>query len=72
VALKLVTLKNNNMKNSIKTGLLALTVLFFAACGNGDKSKKTGDSTTIKIDSTTKVSIDSTKKDTGKMDTTKK
>jgi len=60
------------MKNILKTSLVALTVLTFAACGS---KKTTGgvDSTTVKVDSTTKTSADSTKKDTVKVvDTTKK
>jgi predicted small lipoprotein YifL len=63
--------KYNIMKNILKTTLVALTVLTFAACG----TKKTGegvDSTTVKVDSTTKTTVDSTKKDTVKVDTTKK
>lgn len=58
------------MKNILKTTLVALTVLTFAACG----TKKTGegvDSTTVKVDSTSKTSVDSTKKDTVKVDTVK-
>jgi predicted small lipoprotein YifL len=61
----------NTMKNIIKTSLVVLTILSFAACGS-KKDKPTGDSVTVKIDSTTKTSIDSTKKDTVKIDTSKK
>ncbi len=64
-------LTNNTMKKIIKTSLVLLTVLSFAACG-GNKDKKTGDSVTVKIDSTTKTSVDTTKKDTLKKDTSKK
>jgi len=59
------------MKNILKTTLVAVTVLTFAACG----TKKAGsgtDSTTVKVDSTTKTTVDSTKKDTVKVDSTKK
>jgi uncharacterized protein YcfL len=59
------------MKNILKTSLVALTVLTFAACGT-KKSASGVDSTTVKVDSTTKTTIDSSKKDTVKVDTTKK
>jgi len=59
------------MKNMIKTSLLAVTLLSFAACG-GNKDKKTGDSVTVKIDSTTKTSIDTTRHDSAALDTSKK
>ena len=59
------------MKNIIKTSLVAITILSFAACG-GNKNKTPGDSVTVKIDSTTKTSVDTTKKDTLKVDTSKK
>lgn len=59
------------MKNIIKTSLLLTAVLLFAAC-DSNKNKQTGDSVSVKIDSTTKISIDSTKKDTVKRDTSKK
>jgi len=59
------------MKKIIKTALITLTVLSFAACGS-NKEKTGGDSTTVKIDSTTKTSVDTIKKDTAKLDTSKK
>jgi uncharacterized protein YcfL len=59
------------MKNIIKTTLVAVTVLTFAACGS-KKSTAGVDSTTVKVDSTSKTTVDSTKKDTVKVDTTKK
>jgi uncharacterized protein YcfL len=59
------------MKNIIKTSLITVTILSFAACSS-HKNKTSGDSVSVKIDSTTKTSIDTTKKDTLKMDTSKK
>ena len=59
------------MKNILKTTLVAVTVLTFAACGS-KKATSGVDSTTVKVDSTSKTTVDSTKKDTVKVDTTKK
>jgi hypothetical protein len=59
------------MKNIIKTGLVMLTVLSFAAC-SGNKKGTAADSS-VKVDSTVKTTIDSTKMtDTTKKDSTKK
>ncbi len=60
------------MKNIIKTGLVALSVLSFAAC-SGRKAAASTDSTTVKIDSTVKTtSVDSVKQDTTKKDSSKR
>ena len=60
------------MKNNIKTGLVALSVLSFAAC-SGRKAAASTDSTTVKIDSTVKTtSVDSVKQDTTKKDSSKR
>jgi len=63
------------MKNIVKLGVIALTVLSFTACYFGDKTKKPIDSTstTVKVDSSVKTTtVDSAKNDTTKKDTTKK
>lgn len=62
------------MKKMIKTGTVALAILAFAAC-SGKKSTG-GDttatsSTTVKVDSTVKTTVDSGKMDTAKLDTVK-
>jgi hypothetical protein len=55
------------MKNFVKTGVIALVVLSFSACGG---PAKTGvkDSTSIKVDSNVSAKVDSTTKDTIKKD----
>lgn len=53
------------MKNSFKTGLLALTIAIAAAACKGKNSTDGGD-TTIK-DSVTKTTTDTTHKDTSSM-----
>lgn len=60
------------MKNIIKSGIIALTVLSFAACST-KKAAGNADSTSVKVDSTVKTTtVDSVKQDTTKKDTTKK
>ena len=57
------------MKNIIKSSLVALVVLSLASCGDGDKAKSgVKDSTTVKVDSGSKTTVDSTTKDTVKKD----
>ena len=53
------------MKNSFKTGLLALTIAVAAVACKGKSSTDGGD--TSKMDSVTKVMTDTTKKDTSAM-----
>jgi hypothetical protein len=62
------------MKNTIKAGILAVTLLAFAGCDPAKKpdSKTDSTTTTVKIDSSVKVSTDTTKIDTVKKDTSKK
>jgi len=62
---------NTLMKNIIKAGLIAITVLLFAACSSKKAAAGT-DSTRVKIDSTVKTTTtDSTRQDTAKKDSSK-
>jgi hypothetical protein len=59
------------MKNIIKTSLIAISVLSFAAC-SGRKAAAGTDSTTVRVDSTVKTTtVDSAKQDTAKKDSAK-
>ena len=59
------------MKNIIKIGLVAISVLSFAAC-SGRKAAASTDSTTVRVDSTVKTTtVDSVKQDTTKKDSAK-
>ncbi|WP_183579844.1 hypothetical protein HDF18_25780 [Mucilaginibacter sp. X5P1] len=59
------------MKNIIKTGLVVISVLSFAAC-SGRKAAASTDSTTVRVDSTVKTTtVDSVQQDTAKKDSAK-
>lgn len=62
---------NTLMKNIIKTGLVVISVLSFAAC-SGRKAAASTDSTTVRVDSTVKTTtVDSVQQDTAKKDSAK-
>lgn len=62
---------NTPMKNIIKTSLVAISILSFAAC-SGRKAAASTDSTTVRVDSTVKTTtVDSVKQDTTKKDSAK-
>lgn len=73
--LQTLTFKIKKMKNSFKLGFVALVIAVSAAACGGNKTAGTSD-TTVKVDSTvkkdstvvdtTKVVVDTTKKDTTK------
>lgn len=63
------------MKNIVKLGLVALTILSLAACDPAAKKPAEGPdsaSATEKVDSSAKTGIDTAKADTGKKDAIKK